>query len=342
MSEGMFCGKCGCPEDKGHFDHCPEINPNYKWEVKPLQGPLGLIDYIHFRYRRTHDLIVETDIGHDPDDFFAVCYLVAAGVRVRAILVVPGDPDQIAIARLLCKELKLDIPIGASKLGRTKRSSGSIHHELLKRYGHTLDAQPDAQGNKVIEDVLALYPGSEFFVIGPVTSLGTYLREHPNTTIYRATMQGGFLPYNLHEFSCNRLPDFENKNWVPTFNLNGDRKGAESFISADIKERRFVGKNVCHTVLYDNTVRAHLQKPYNRAGEFFKEAMDIYLGQHDSKKFHDPTAAVCHLHPEIGNWVRGRPVKMESGWSTQLDPNGDYVLASIDYDRLWHHISNWY
>lgn len=173
----MFCGKCGCPEDKGHFDHCPEINPNYKWEVKPLQGPLGLIDYIHFRYRRTHDLIVETDIGHDPDDFFAVCYLVAAGVRVRAILVVPGDPDQIAIARLLCKELKLDIPIGASKLGRTKRSSGSIHHELLKRYGHTLDAQPDAQGNKVIEDVLALYPGSEFFVIGPVTSLGTYLHN---------------------------------------------------------------------------------------------------------------------------------------------------------------------
>ena len=24
------------------------------------------------------DLIVETDLGHDPDDFFALCYLAAA------------------------------------------------------------------------------------------------------------------------------------------------------------------------------------------------------------------------------------------------------------------------
>ncbi len=45
------------------------------------------------------NLIIETDIGHDPDDLFAICYLAAAGVNIRAICVSPGDPDQIAIAR---------------------------------------------------------------------------------------------------------------------------------------------------------------------------------------------------------------------------------------------------
>jgi hypothetical protein len=42
------------------------------------------------------DLIVETGLGHDPDDFFTLCYLAAAGVRLRAITVVPGDRDQLA------------------------------------------------------------------------------------------------------------------------------------------------------------------------------------------------------------------------------------------------------
>ena len=28
------------------------------------------------------ELIVETDLGHDPDDFFALCYLAAAGLSV--------------------------------------------------------------------------------------------------------------------------------------------------------------------------------------------------------------------------------------------------------------------
>jgi inosine-uridine nucleoside N-ribohydrolase len=79
------------------------------------------------------NLIIETDIGHDPDDFFALCYLASAGVDIRGIMICPGDPDQIAIARLFCKEIGLDIPIGASKLDRTKLSSGSIHHDLLKK-----------------------------------------------------------------------------------------------------------------------------------------------------------------------------------------------------------------
>ncbi len=81
------------------------------------------------------DLIVETDLGHDPDDFFTLCYLAAAGVRIRAICVVPGDRDQLAIARLLVKTLDLDVPVGASKLDSGKFSSGGMRHELLKRFG---------------------------------------------------------------------------------------------------------------------------------------------------------------------------------------------------------------
>ena len=290
------------------------------------------------------NLIVETDIGHDPDDFFALCYLVSAGVDIRGIMVTPGDPDQIAIAKFFCKEVGLDIPVGASHADRTKLSSGSVHHELLKKYGRSFTEAPDGLGVDLLSGLFDSCPDMEAFVIGPVTSLGKYLAQHPDA-LRRATMQGGFCGYDLHQFPAQRLPQFEGKTWVPTFNMNGDRSGAQSFLNANIEDRRFVGKNVCHTVLYNKERFAKMSKPKDRASELFIEGMGMYLEKHEEKKFHDPTAAVCHLHPDIGYWMSGEVRKMESGWGTTIsvrsDRPGDFVLAHIDYNALWEHIQNW-
>jgi len=288
------------------------------------------------------NLIVETDIGHDPDDFFALSYLIAAGVNIRAILISPGDPDQVAIAKFLCKETGLNIPIGTSKENRTKLSSGSIHHELLKDYNYSLTEKSDGLGVDILEDVVRNYPDSELFIIGPVSSLGKYFVKHPEVTFSRATMQGGFLPYALHRPAVTH-PDFDEKTWLPTFNLNGDRPAGINFLNANIKDRRLVGKNVCHTVLFTKelfyTMR-EIQKVVKNVNalNLFEKAASLYFARHDSKKFHDPTAACCHLHPEIGTWLRGNTVKMESGWTTQLNPDGDHILAEIDYGKLWAYL----
>lgn len=284
------------------------------------------------------DLIIETDIGHDPDDYFALCYLAAAGVKIRAILICPGDPDQVAVAKLFCDEVGLDIPIGASKLDRTKLSSGSIHHGLLKKYNRRLEAKPDGLGKDIFDDVLRNYPNSELFIIGPVTSIGSWLKEN-NKSFKRATMQGGFCSYDVMSPSI-RIPAFEGKSWMPTFNMNGDRPGALAFLNANIAERRFVGKNVCHTVLYTKEEYRRMEKPRCRAAELFMEGMGMYLERHESKKFHDPTAAACHLHPEIGKWVCGKVQKIEGGWGTTLDGDKDLVLGDIDYENLWRRIFN--
>src|SRR3954465_5166350 len=112
-------------------------------------------------------LIVETDLRHDPDDFFTLCYLAAAGVCLRAVCVVPGDRDQLAVARMVVKMLGLDIPVGASKLDSQKFSSGGMHHDLLGRFGFPKEAGHDGPGDEVIAATLASYPGCEFLVIGP-------------------------------------------------------------------------------------------------------------------------------------------------------------------------------
>lgn len=285
------------------------------------------------------NLVIETDIGRDPDDLFAIAYLIAAGVNVRAVLISPGDPDQVAVARLLLERAGVSCPVGVAKLGREKQSSGGLHYKLLARYGLARSAEADGDGADVCAGALRQHPDSELFVIGPVSSIGRHLKQNPTTALARATMQGGFLGYHQHTFDCARLPDFEGHDCVPTFNLNGDRKGADAFLASGIIDRRMVGKNVCHTVMFDS-VRASALKPRCAASEFFAEAARLLFDGTDAKKFHDPTAAVCHLHPEIGSWVRGRTTRKGAGWGTNLADDGDHILAAIDYDALWDHVCN--
>jgi inosine-uridine nucleoside N-ribohydrolase len=294
------------------------------------------------------NLIILTDLGHDPDDFFAICYLIAAGVNIRAIDVHPGDPDQLAFAHFIREECGLDFVISAAKEKRTKESSGSVHHHLLKKYGYALSGESDCWGMTSIFKTLETYPDSELFIIGPATSFKNYgelpfnlIKDHK---ISRATMQGGFLPYCYHAPAV-RLDKFENQFTVPTFNLNGDKNAGKFFVESDIPEKRFVGKNVCHTILYnaDIHLRTLIKKPNGRAAELFIEGMNFYLERQSVKAFHDPTAAVCHLHPEVGTWIRGKPFYDRGQWGTQFsdEDDGDLILADINRDLLWEYITNW-
>jgi inosine-uridine nucleoside N-ribohydrolase len=280
------------------------------------------------------NLIIQTDIGNDPDDLFAIAYLIAAGVHVRAVVISPGDPHQVAICRLLLDRAGVSAPIGVGKLDRTGHDASGIHRQLLRRHGRSEQCDHDGDGADIIANIVRDDPSVELFVIGPVMSVGRFLKSNPTATFTRATMQGGFLAYHQHSFNCPRIDKFEGADWQDTFNLNGDRKGADHFLKAAIADRRMVGKNVCHTVWFTDERLGQL-RPQSAAAEFFVEAAELLLDANDAKKFHDPTAAVCHLHPEVGSWVRGRTVRKDRGWGTELADDADHILAAVEYEKLW-------
>ena len=288
------------------------------------------------------NLIVETDLGRDPDDFFAILWLLATGAYIPCITITPGHPDQIAVAQLIRKELKLHFTIGAAKWNEKKRSSGGMHYKLLEKYGYKLDDDsmksyvPDAANSELLIADAVQEHKPELFIIGPATNVHKYLKTH-SCPFIKATMQGGFCGYHIHRPQIC-IQNFEDATWQPTFNLNGDRPAGLAFIEADIPVKQFIGKNVCHTVLYDKYVHVRL-KTRNRAAELFKEGMDIYLAEHEVKKFHDPAAAVVHKYPEVATWVKGKVQKIEQGWGTVVDDNGDSVAVDINYDQLWTHIT---
>jgi len=285
------------------------------------------------------DMIIETDVGNDPDDFFTLCHLVTAGVNIKAILISPGDPEQVRLVRFFCDQVGLDIPIGVGKLDRYKRWKLGVHTELLERYKYPDNTKHDGFSGDIATDILK-NNDPDIFIIGPAKGIGSFLKDNPDFEGSKATMQGGFVGYHLYPPKI-RLEKFEDRVWVPTFNLNGDRKGGMRFIDSKIKRKQFVSKNICHTVVYDRDKYNKMNTPRDRASELYMETMHLYLSKHNEKKFHDPCAAVCHMHPEVGTWIRGKICKMESGWGAVLDENGDYLIADLDYDAFWEHIYQW-
>lgn len=300
------------------------------------------------------NLIISSDCGHDPDDIFAILYLHSTGVNIRAITIAEGAPHQIALVRFLCKEMGLDIPVGVANLNRTapKDYNGEFegrpikeyvgfHYDLLRKYGYPVEAKGDDLGINVMAETFKKYPDSDVFVIGPPKNLGAYIKTC-NHEINNITFQGGFIGYSEHNYPCERLEKFEGKKTFKTFNLGGASKQTLDIIASPfVKNLRFVSKNVCHTILYNKETQA-LQKlvdPKNRADEIFIDAMDLYLKKHNEKKFHDPCAAVCMLHPEIASWVRGRLYYEKGEWGTIPDETSNsQIIADIDRDRFWQHI----
>jgi inosine-uridine nucleoside N-ribohydrolase len=285
-------------------------------------------------------MIVETDIGHDPDDFFALCYLFSAGVDIKAILISPGDESQIAIVDFLLKTLgKTDVLIGVPELGRRKEQPTNIHKALLDVYKFPYFSSNAVLSRQLAVDILTQHENIEFFGCGPLKTFGHIELPRP---LNKAVMQGGFIGYDTHKINVKKLPKFEGKERCATFNLNGDRNGAHNFLNMDIKSRFFVGKNVCHYMVYDTEVHKKIMsiKPENRAAELFREGMEWrFKLNRDGKKYHDPTAAVLHLHPTIGCWVRAKPYCENGEWGSRLHDKDDFVLISVDEDKVWEHLA---
>jgi inosine-uridine nucleoside N-ribohydrolase len=304
------------------------------------------------------DIILETDLGRDADDFFALCYLRSAGVNIRAITISPGDKDQISVAKFMLERLGLvGVPVGSAKPDREKSSVQGMHVDLLEKHGWPERMHPDGKGDDVIKACLGLYPNCELFCIGPLQSVGPYIRRWEDREIEflpirRSTMQGGFAGYHLYEPPVGRLGKFEGLKTCPTFNLGGDKQSSLRYVhTTAITNKVFVGKNVCHSIVYEpETLRKHRDQieigpksdqnfvSWHLGQQLFLEAMQLFFDRGaPHKMFHDPTAAVCMLHPEIGTWIDGTVYYEKGGWGTKAD-GPHRVLVDIDRDKLWEHI----
>lgn len=229
-------------------------------------------------------LHLHTDIGHDPDDVIALCYLIENGFVPTSVSISPGYFKQIDIVYSIFEQYEIDTPpVYCSKSYTVIPSEKECkyqpgpHKVLTSR--RTISPK-----DRAIPEILC----DSALVIGPALNLGGKLKC--NTMVF----QGGFSPN-----SDPPLEKFKGQMSAQSFNPSGAKS---DFLllrdSGDIKRKYYVGKNVCHGFTKKDLGWAP-KPPALRA--FFDKLSD-------SKAMHDVLAAKMLIDPTAGKWEYARPI----------------------------------
>jgi pyrimidine-specific ribonucleoside hydrolase len=270
----------------------------------------------------------------DPDDALTLCLLAThPDVALRAVTVTPGSKAQVGLVRhLLSRAGRGGVPVGARNPGAEKDSVSGFHWKWL---GAVMPAEPDALAHEVLAQALAKHPDAVLLTGAPLQNLRLLLNEHPEARLSRWVAQGGFAGDNVVPPE-HRLAKFAGRRTCPTFNFNGDPKGALLALSTErIGSRDLVSKNVTHGVAWDaafhERMRGHRDATAGLALVF--EAMEHYLREKpEGKLLHDPIAACAAIDRDIITWAQVEVVREHGEWGAEPAP-GSRTSISVALDR---------
>jgi len=267
-------------------------------------------------------MVFDMETG-DPDDAMALCILAThPRVDLRAITVFPGGHDQVGLAKHVLALLgRPDVLVGAGTPKKEAPRVAGFYRDWLGGFGPCI---PDGTAVEVIHG--ALDGGATHLVTGAaLTNVHEALQARGAKPFFQNwTCQGGFAGDNVvpPEF---RLPKFEGRITCPTFNLNGDVPAAKALISTEaIPTKRFVTKNVCHGIIYDQSVQ--LPDGAHPGLDLLKLGMLTYFQKHpNGKALHDVIAVALAINPSAATWVRGFPYREKGEWGTRPDTDFTFV-----------------
>ncbi|QSQ15504.1 nucleoside hydrolase [Myxococcus landrumensis] len=284
------------------------------------------------------DLVFDMETS-DPDDALTLCLLAThPAVVLRAVTVTPGTRAQVGMVRhLLARAGRSDVPVGARNPESEKESLSAFHTKWL---GPLAPSAPDSLAHELLAATLHQYPEATLVTGAPLQNLRLLLENHPEARLRRWVAQGGFAGDNLVAPE-HRLAKFEGKRTCPTFNFNGDPKGALLALSSErVGRRELVSKNVTHGVAYDEAfherVRPHHTKTAGLALVF--EAMERYLkAKPEGKLLHDPIAACAAIDPGIVTWAEVEMVRARGEWGAEpAQGTGTFISVALDRERFFH------
>jgi pyrimidine-specific ribonucleoside hydrolase len=171
----------------------------------------------------------------------------------------------------------------------------------------------------------------------PPKNLGAAV-ERGGLVLGRWVAQGGFAGEGVVPEEC-QLPQFKGKITCPSYNLDGAPRATRAALAAPgIRARRFVSKNICHSVIYDASLHATMAavKDQSLSLRLIWQGMEAYLGKHRAgKKLHDPLAACCAIDETIGIWAEVELFRDKAGWGARLAPgSGTFIITGYDRPRF--------
>jgi purine nucleosidase len=200
-----------------------------------LLSPSGLcqVDMSVPRSNATEKIIIDTDIGGDIDDAFAVgLALQSPEFEILGISSAWGDTHLRArlLSRLLKETSRTDIPVA---MGIAKHAAGRLDTLSQARYAEGGPAgQNYANAVDFLLDQILLYPGEiTLIAIGPETNLGAAIDRDPATfrKLKRVVLMGGSVYRGYSQFNYGKThgPD-------PEWNILCDIQAARKVFTSGV------------------------------------------------------------------------------------------------------------
>jgi inosine-uridine nucleoside N-ribohydrolase len=243
-------------------------------------------------------VLLDTDIGSDVDDAFALAYLLAQKrCRLLGITTVTGDPEKrAALASVLCTVAGRDIPIHAGSplpLLVDQKQMLAPQAESLARWPHQA-SYPASSAVEFLRQAIRAHPGQvTLLCIGPLTNIGLLFSVDPEIpSLLKALV-----------LMCGSFTRDAQKARAVEWNARVDPHAAAIVYRARPPVHRSIGLDVTLRVeMPADEVRALLDRPLLRPVLDFAE---IWFRKSPTIVFHDPLAAVTLFEPEVCAFERG-------------------------------------
>ncbi|KAH3767510.1 nucleoside hydrolase [Pelomyxa schiedti] len=289
----------------------------------------------------------------DPDDFITLLLLGShPRVNLKAVTISPGSVEQVRLVKFALRELGLTHTV----IGSFDRSPKP---KVVSGWHYKAFGTPIPTGNddslpawQVLLDCCDM--NTTLITGAPLKNLGQAIQKSNSgkpLTIGRWVCQGGFagegvVPPDL------QMKKFRGLKVCPTFNFGGAPQAALAGIAyPGITRKLFVSKNVCHRVVYDNTMHNAVKaavlaaqsassnplssdrcKRRLRGLQLIEQGMTEYLKTHPGKMMHDPLAATAALNESVITWAEVEFMREKGAWGTVLAPGSGKWIA-IDYNH---------
>jgi len=260
--------------------------------------------------------ILDTDIGNDVDDIFALIILAKArGLRLLGVTTVYGDTDfEARMTRYVLDKLgRIDVPVFPGE--QTPISGGAILRGDHIGGGFPPDLN-NVRSTVPIEAVdylieqSKLYTGElEIFAIGPLTNIATAIKRDPDFAgrIKHLTLMGGMVHPDEHPEWLKIISRHDGE-----YNIACDKDASDIVFESGIP-KTMIPLDVTTTVAFTPEHRAYFARMPHGLGEILASELDIWwnvVSQGDSEQDcrshpHDPMAAIALYDESFFSFERG-------------------------------------
>lgn len=274
-----------------------------------------------------HKVIIDTDLGSDVDDAFALLYMKNhPAVELLGITTVSGEASVRAqLCNLLLDDPSCPISIGKSEALDSETCQPFCQQgKILDRFNSSRSSVTDVHAVEFMRQKIDENPGEvNVIAIGPLTNIALLFQMYPWTIEKIKALY-------LMGFKIDNSPEAMDKlDW----NLLCDSFSAKQVLQSKLKRLVVIP---CDTTYQLSTSFSYFdEKCQCKEKQVLTAMLEVWLEKYEAFSYHDPLLCVALTRPDLFESVQGRftynphgnPMLSMTTWEKDADGNCECIMA---------------